>query len=58
MERNRFQLPGYQVLAQIHESDETVVYRAIRARGCRPVVLKMLKRPMHSNRPKSLSSRI
>ena len=47
METHRCQIPGYQVLALIHESSDTEVYQAVRAQDRRPVILKMLK-PTHT----------
>jgi serine/threonine protein kinase len=46
-------LPGYRVLAQIHESSATVVYRATRTIDGLPVIVKLLK-PSHAS-PTSLS---
>jgi serine/threonine protein kinase len=36
-------LPGYQILAQIHESANTLVYRGIREQDSQPVILKLHK---------------
>ncbi|MEW6493049.1 MAG: hypothetical protein AB1589_11165 [Cyanobacteriota bacterium] len=36
-------LPGYQTLAQIYESANSLVYGAIRTPDAQPVILKLLK---------------
>jgi len=36
-------LPGYQIFAQIYESANSLVYRAIRTPDAQPVILKLLK---------------
>lgn len=43
MEQYDDALPGYQVHAQLYQSDRTVVYRAVRAYDRRPVILKILR---------------
>lgn len=36
-------LPGFQVLAQIYESSNSLVYRGIREADRQPAILKLLK---------------
>lgn len=38
-----FTIPGFQTTEQLYESDGSIIYRAIREREQRPVVLKVLK---------------
>ncbi len=37
-------LPGYQIVAQIYESNHSLVYRSIRIRDSQPVILKVLQK--------------
>lgn len=44
MEQYDQALPGYQIVAQLYQSDYTAVCRAIRLHDHQPVILKILKR--------------
>ncbi len=46
-------LPGYQILEQIHDSHKSRVYKAIRVKDNQPVILKLLKQDYPT--PKDLS---
>jgi PAS domain S-box-containing protein len=36
-------LPGYDITQKIYESSNSIVYRGVRSRDCRPVAIKLLK---------------
>ena len=45
---NRPQIPGYQIIEQLHNGSRTLVYRGIKNSNDQPVVLKVLRNPYPS----------